>query len=101
LPRAKTRRTLFPPPGAGDLYSFADDGSDRRAVIDTLADMFLLARCDALVYNTSVFNQYARVVTGCFGGNLVHLETQFLQRRIALYRGQAQSIVRRRVFRRS
>jgi hypothetical protein len=96
LPKAKTRRTIFPPPGTGDLYSFADDGSDRRAVIDTLADMFLLARCDALVYNTSVFNQYARVVTGCFGGNMVHLETRFFRRRLALYRARSEGVVRRR-----
>jgi Nodulation protein Z (NodZ) len=97
LPNAKTRRTLFPPPGRGDLYAFPADGSDRRAVVDTLADMFLLARCDALVYNTSVFNQYARVVTGCFGGNMTHLETRFLRCRLAIYRAQAEGIARRRL----
>jgi hypothetical protein len=98
LPNSTTRRTLFPPAGAGDLYAFPDEeGADRRAVVDTLADMFLLGRCDALVYNTSVFNQYARVVTGCFSGNMVHLETLFLERRLRLYRAQLEGIARRRL----
>jgi hypothetical protein len=78
LPGAVTRRTVFPPPGTGDMFSFeGTDYSDRAAVEDTLADMFLLARCDAFVYNSSLFNQYARVVTGWFGGNQVHIETLF------------------------
>jgi hypothetical protein len=76
LPNAVTRRRRFPPPGEGDLYAFADlDYADRDAIDDTVADMFLLAQCDALVYNTSLFNQYARVVTGYFGGNHVHFES--------------------------
>lgn len=82
LPNAITRRAVFPPPGTGDTYSFRDDErSDRDAIVDTLVDMFLLARCDALVYNSSLFNQYARVVTGCYGGNQVHLETLFPRHR--------------------
>jgi hypothetical protein len=80
LPGATTRRSLFPPPGTGDTFCFpADDGQDRRAVRDTIADMFLLARCDALVYNQSAFNQYARVLTANFSGNLVHVERLFLR----------------------
>ena len=72
----------FPPPGTGDLYRFdSRDHADRAAVVDTLADMFLLARCDALVYNNSLFNQYARVVTGWYGGNHVHVESLFLRTR--------------------
>jgi hypothetical protein len=91
LPSARTRRTVFPPPGSGDLFSFEQNPETGRAsVIDTLADMFLLARCDALVFNSSMFNQYARVLTGFFGGNLVHLESLFLlkttERRIATLR---------------
>ena len=78
LPSARTRRTVYPPPGIGDLYSFDDEAdADRRSVTDTIADMFLLARCDALVFNSSVFNQYARVATGYFAGNLVHIESLF------------------------
>jgi hypothetical protein len=83
LPHAVTRRRRFPPYGEGDLYRF-DDGpyTDRDSVLDTLADMFLLAECDALVYNSSNFNQYARVVTGSFGGNLVHIDSLFLRTRV-------------------
>jgi hypothetical protein len=102
IPNAVTRRTVFPPSGAGDLYAFPAEGrADRLAVLDTLADMFLLARCDALVYNTSLFNQYARIATGCFGGNMVHLESRFLRRRLALYRAGIEGIIRRRVLSRS
>ncbi len=83
LPNAVTRRLNFPPDGAGDLYAFGADGySDRDSINDTVADMFLLAECDALVYNTSLFNQYARVVTGYFGGNHVHFESILLRKRL-------------------
>ncbi len=87
LPNAATRRTIFPPPGTGDTFRFEGAHySDRDSIVDTLADMFMLARCDALAYNSSLFNQYARVVTGNFGGNQVHLESLFLRnqpRRVA------------------
>ena len=84
LPNAVTRRSLYPPPGTGDTYGFADDdpAAARASIVDTLADMFLLARCDALIYNSSLFNQYARVVTGNFSGNQVHIETLFLRTRL-------------------
>jgi hypothetical protein len=76
LPNAVTRRRRFPPAGAGDQFAFDEPAYDDRAAIeDTLVDMFLLARCDALVYNTSLFNQYARTLTGQFGGNLLHFES--------------------------
>jgi hypothetical protein len=76
LPNSVTRRQIFPPAGEGDLYAFADEPHrDRDAIVDTLADMFLLARCDALVWNFSLFNQFARVSTGYFGGNHVHFES--------------------------
>jgi hypothetical protein len=84
LPNAVTRRRRFPPRGAGDLYAFDErEYSDRDSVEDTVADMFLLSRCDALVYNTSLFNQYARVVTGCFGGNQLHFESLLWRKRFA------------------
>lgn len=83
LPNAVTRRRRFPPPGRGDLYAFTDSSyGDRDAIDDTVADMFLLAECDALVYNTSLFNQFARVVTGYYGGNCVHFESRLLRKRI-------------------
>jgi hypothetical protein len=90
LPNAVTRRTTFPPPGSGDLFAFPAEGdyTDRNSIVDTLADMFLLARCDAFVFNSSMFNQYARVMTGSFGGNLVHIETLFLRKRLRHMRGR-------------
>jgi hypothetical protein len=82
LPNAITRRAVFPPPGTGDTYSFAGAvHSDRAAITDTIVDMFLLSRCHALVYNSSLFNQYARYVTGFHGGNETHLEELFLRNR--------------------
>jgi Nodulation protein Z (NodZ) len=90
LPNSVTRRRVFPPPGSGDLYAFGEgDYTDRDAIEDTIADMFLLARCDALVWNTSMFNQYARVVTDNFGGNQVHFEWMQLHRRARLLLGTA------------
>ncbi len=90
LPNAVTRRRMFPPPGAGDLYAFEEaDYSDRDSIADTLVDMFLLARCDALVYNSSLFNQYARVSTGYFSGNHVHFESLLLRKRIRYLVGAA------------
>jgi hypothetical protein len=94
LPDAVTRRSVFPPAGAGDTFTFTGERySDQDSVSDTLADMFLLARCDALVYNSSIFNQYARVTTGWFGGNRVHIESLFLGKRLA----RARTAVRRRL----
>ena len=96
LPNAITRRRVFPPPNTGDLYAFGDgDYTDRDSVGDTIADMFLLARCDALVYNTSLFNQYSRVVTGYFGGNCAHIESIPLRKQTRFLLGSA----RRRISR--
>lgn len=93
LPGAVSRRATYPPPNTGDLYAFDGAPDDARAsVVDTLADMFLLARCEALIYNGSMFNQYARIVTGAYGGNLVHLDTLFMRSRVRLLT----SAVRRR-----
>jgi Nodulation protein Z (NodZ) len=95
LPNAVTRRRRFPPPGEGDLYAFSDPYyTDRDAIEDTIADMFLLARCDALVYNTSLFNQYARVVTGYFGGNAVHFESLLWRKRAQSVRSRARHWLR-------
>jgi hypothetical protein len=95
LPHAVTRRDLFPPAGAGDTFRLDDEeDTNRRSVEATLADMFLLARCDALVYNSSMFNQYARVVTGFYGGNMVHLETLFFRGRARHLAARARSALR-------
>lgn len=79
LPRSYTRRRVFPPPGAGRLFSdYASLGySDREAALDQVVDHFLLARCDALVYNASMFNQYAQVVTDYFNGNVRNIESLY------------------------
>lgn len=97
LPHATTRRTVFPPRGRGDLYAFGANGeyTDRDSIRDTLADMFLLARCDALVYNNSLFNQYARVSRAFFGGNQIHLERLFLRQALRLQATQFGSQARR------
>lgn len=79
LPNAVTRRTIFPPPGVGRVFCDYDQfgHSDREAAVDTIVDMFLLARCNALIRNFSVFNYYAQVVTACFNGNMRHIERQY------------------------
>jgi hypothetical protein len=83
LPRAASRRLHYPPPGSGDEHKFDRAGySDRDGVTDSVIDMFLLARCDALVYNNTMFNEYARVATGLFGGGEVHLESLFTRLRV-------------------
>jgi hypothetical protein len=76
LPDAVTRRTHFPPPGVGRIYCdyTGPDYTDRHAIVDAIADMFLLARCHALIRNGSVFNAYATTVTAYFGGNVQHIE---------------------------
>jgi hypothetical protein len=82
LPHAVTRRSVFPPPGSGDMFRFeGPDYTDRDSIVDTLADMFLLARCDALVFNSSMFNQYARILNGHFGGNAVHIQNLYPRHR--------------------
>lgn len=79
MPGAVTRRTQFPPPGAGRFFCDypGTDYTDRDAVVDQLADMFLLARCQALVHNYSVFNLYARIVTDGFSGRTCEFERLF------------------------
>lgn len=97
LPNAATRRSVFPPLGTGDTFKFSSpDYSDRDSIVDTLVDMFLLARCDALVYNSSMFNQYARVLSGNFSGNQVHVETLYARRRIEVRAAAARRWLRRR-----
>lgn len=97
LPNAVTRRTVFPPPGSGDTFAFPAEGTytDRDAIVDTLADMFLLARADALLFNSSMFNQYARVTRGQFGGNLQHIELLLLRNRARVVRAAVERRIRR------
>lgn len=79
LPAAVARRAVFPPAGAGRLFSgYASLGyTDRDASVDMIADHFLLARCNALVYNNSMFSFYARAVTDFYNGNARNIETLF------------------------
>ena len=81
LPTAVTRRTVFPPPGVGRYYSdYSDPGyTDRDSIVDSLTDMFLLARCQALIRNGTAFNLYAQTVTNHFNGNSRHLESLYAQ----------------------
>ena len=79
LPRAVTRRTVFPPPGVGRHYCDYDalGYSDRAAAADTVIDMLLLARCNALIRNRSKFSSYALVSTGYFSGNVQEVEALY------------------------
>lgn len=101
MPGFVTRRTQFPPPGVG--HAWADytqsDYTDIDAMEDVLADMFLLSRCQALVYNGTTFNLHARIVTRYFSGNMVNIEryyplTTFLVN-IERAKGAAQALLRR------
>jgi hypothetical protein len=76
LPRTVTRRTVFPPPGAGHQFSaYGQLGyTDHQAAADTIIDMLLLGRCNALVMNKSRFSRYALVTTDSFGGNVCDFE---------------------------
>jgi hypothetical protein len=91
LPRAVTRRAVFPPPGAGRYFCDYDElgYSDRAAAVDTVVDMLLLARCDALVKNNSRFSFYARVVNDYFGGNEWNFEK--LYRKLVAANGARES----------
>jgi len=79
LPNAVTRRSVFPPPGAG--RSFADydvpDYTDRDAFTDIVCDHFLLTRCNAIIRNPSMFSTYALVTTDFYNGNLRNVETMY------------------------
>jgi len=81
LPNAVTRRTVFPPPGVGRVYcEYNEPGySDRDAIVDAIVDMFLLARCQALIRNGTFFNAYAVTVTTHFNGNVRHIETLYVR----------------------
>jgi hypothetical protein len=99
LPAAATRRTFFPPPGVGRVYGdYADQGySDAEAAQDTVADMLMLARCNAFVRNTgSVFNTYALVTTDWFNGNVQDLDRLFAR----YWWRTAQNVAARRLARR-
>ncbi len=79
LPDAVTRRSVFPPPGVGRVFcDYEQFGhTDRDGVVDTIADMFLLARCNALVRNATSFSTFAEITTSNFNGNVWQIETLF------------------------
>jgi hypothetical protein len=97
LPNAVTRRTVFPPPGVGRVFCDYNEAgySDRDAVVDAIVDMFLLARCQALIRNGSVFNEYATTVTNCFNGNVRHIETLYARYWVRAAWGRAKRLARR------
>ena len=92
LPNSVTRRTVFPPPGVGRYFSGYSDPSytDRDSIVDSLTDMFLLARCQALIRNGTAFNLYAQTVTNYYNGNCRHLESLYARYwlRAALNKGK-------------
>jgi Nodulation protein Z (NodZ) len=79
LPNAVTRRSVFPPPGAGRSYAdYEIPGyTDRDAFTDIVCDHFLLARCNAIIRNPSMFSTYALVSTDYYDGNLRNVETMY------------------------
>lgn len=79
IPNSVTRRRVFPPPGVGRYFSDYQDPSYtyRDSIVDSLTDMFLLARCQALVRNGTAFNLYAQTVTNYFNGNCRDLESLY------------------------
>ena len=97
VPNAVTRRTVFPPPGVGRVYcDYNDPGyTDRDAIVDAIADMFLLARCDALVRNGSAFNTYAYTVTNGFSGNVRHIESLYARYWLRAIGGRVRRLLRR------
>jgi hypothetical protein len=70
---------VFPPLEAGRMFSdYRSLGySDVAASEDMFVDHFLLARCNALVYNGTMFWNYGRVMTGDYGGNMWNIEKFF------------------------
>jgi hypothetical protein len=97
LPNTVTRRTTFPPPGIGRVFCDypGPDYTDRDAIVDAIVDMFLLARCQALVRNGSVFNEYAYTVTTCFNGNVRHIEKLYARYWWRAAWGRARRLARR------
>lgn len=97
IPGAHTRRTVFPPAEAGRFFVDYDQlgYSDREASEDMVIDHFLLGQCDALIYNGSMFNNYARVETNYFSGNSRNIDSLFSRYWLVTAARQAQPILRR------
>jgi hypothetical protein len=96
LPNAITRRTVYPPPGVGRRFSDYTDGvTDRDALVDILADHHLLAHCNAIIRNASVYATYALVTTMFYDGNIRNLESLFAQYRIEAARRRLRSLAER------
>jgi hypothetical protein len=74
-----TRRTVFPPPGAGHVFADYDAPGydDVAAFEDIVFDMYALARCDALIYNGTGFNRLARYRTDFYSGKMANIEEFF------------------------
>lgn len=96
LPTSFTRRAVFPPPGAGRFFVDYEqfDHSDESASEDIVIDHFLLGRCDALIYNGSMFSNYARVVTNYFSGNCRNLDSLYARYWVVTATGRARRLVR-------
>ncbi len=97
LPSAVTRRSIFPPAGSGRIYNdYERQGyTDTEAARDTVVDMLLLARCNALIRNGSVFNLYAQIVTDYFNGNVRNIESLYARYWLRTARIRARRLVAR------
>lgn len=97
LPDARTRRRVFPPTGVGRFFADYDalGYSDVEASEDMVIDHFLLSRCDALVYNGSMFNNYARVMTDSFDGNARNIESLYLRYWLRTAAARTRSVMHR------
>jgi hypothetical protein len=92
LPRAVTRRKVFPPQGAGRRFTDYESlgYTDRAAAADAIIDMLLLGRCDALVKNRTNYTYYALSVTRYFSGNVRDFEALYpsIRLRRAMWRAR-------------
>jgi hypothetical protein len=79
LDGACTRRTVYAPADTGRFFVDYDTlgYSDYDASADMVIDHYLLSRCDALIYNGSMFSNYARVLTNYFSGNCRNIESLY------------------------
>lgn len=96
LPASYTRRVVFPPAATGRFFvDYEQLGySDEAASEDMVIDHFLLGRCDALIYNGSMFSNYARVVTNYFSGNSRNLDSLYAKYWAVTATGRARRLLR-------
>lgn len=97
LPNAITRRSVFPPHGVGRRFADYDvpGYTDRDAVVDILVDHELLAHCNAIIRNASVYAVYGAVKTTYYNGNMRDLETLYTRYRVSAVARRLRALARR------